>query len=114
MEVTRPYERQHGSCKTSDQGHEQGKVGDYDGHGAGEQDQGQPETKAPPLELSGVVETWRETGAGFALEECRLQELHRCEIRQWVRKHGLADQDEIDNQLEAEIWQVVGHHFKSV
>jgi hypothetical protein len=54
----------------------------------------------------------REDSLCLALEEGALDQLHGGKVREWVGKHCLADEDEVDQQLKAGRWEVVGNNFQ--
>lgn len=85
MEVTRPYERQHGAGEAADEAHQYGEVRYGDGHEHGAQNNGHSERQAPDFELAVQVPDARVRRSGWPYEEGLLKYVARRVVRQRVR-----------------------------
>lgn len=114
VEVAGPDEGEHGAGERADEAHEDTEVGYEDSHEDGEEDDADPPSKAPDLELAIEGPDSREECLWLAAKEGSFQQLASCVIRQRIRQHRFYHQAEINQALEACRVQVVRYHLQNV
>ncbi len=101
MEYARPNKRQEASSEATNEAHENGKVRNDHRKQNGDDNNADPEAKAPDFEFSVDRPNCGSHSVRFASEKFFLQQFTGCVIGQWIRQESLDNQNQIDDGLQA-------------
>ena len=107
MKNARPYERKKTSGEATDESHQDGEVRNDHGKQDGHDDHSN--TKCQPINFQLAIKCpdGGEHGLGLTLEQFLLDHFTGGVIGQWVGKHGLAHEDDVDHCFQ--VWREVVH-----